>query len=120
MHKSQGMGRYYDEGPELNYYKLQQSTVKTKAKEADLFESIAYSFDDLAKDTAGKRDGAKIAKDLRTLQKDADEVIAAYPRFAAVAKEVHEMKLDVQAAVKDVKARNWTKRPRWISCTVCR
>ncbi|MFY0545008.1 NEW3 domain-containing protein [Brevibacillus sp. H7] len=102
MHKSQGMGRHYDEGPSFNYYKLEKSTVEAKEKEADFFDGIAYTFEDLAKEASGKQDGQKVAKDLRVLQKDADEVMAAFPHFAKVAKEVHEMKLDVQTAIQDV------------------
>lgn len=103
MHKSQGMGRHYDEGPSFNYYKLEQSTVPAKARETDFFEGIAYTYDDLAREVAGKPDGETLARELRTLQKDADEVIAAYPRFADVAREVHDMLTDVQRALNAVK-----------------
>lgn len=104
MHKSQGMGRHYDEGPSFNYYKLDQAVVKIKDKETDFFDGIAYTFDDLAKEADGQSGGDKVAGDLRRLQTDAKEVIAAYPRFVDVAKEVHEMLADVQKATADVKA----------------
>lgn len=104
MHKSQGMGRVYDEGPSSNYYKLDQSVVKVKDKETDFFDGIAYTFTDLAKEVAGQSGGAKIASDLQKLQKDGEEVIAAYPHFEAVAKEVHEMITDVAKATADVQA----------------
>ncbi|KMZ44732.1 MULTISPECIES: NEW3 domain-containing protein [Bacillales] len=104
MHKSQGMGRHYDEGPSFNYYKLDQSIVETKGKEADFFEGIAYSFDDLAKDVASQSGGEKVAGELKKLQKDAAEVIAAYPSFASVAKEAHEMLADVEKATAAVEA----------------
>lgn len=104
MHKSQGMGRHYDEGPTFNYYKLHSSIVDMMDKEADFFEGIAYTFDDLAKQVETKGKDNKIAKHLRTLNKDADEVIRAYPKFAEVAKEVQEMKANLNTALADVKA----------------
>ncbi|MED1797987.1 NEW3 domain-containing protein [Brevibacillus porteri] len=104
MHKSQGMGRHYDEGPSFNYYKLDQSIVETKDKEADFFTGIAYSFDDLAKEVARQSGGEKVAGELKKLQKDAAEVIAAYPSFASVAKEAHEMLADVEKATAVVEA----------------
>ncbi|GAA4855928.1 PIG-L family deacetylase [Paenibacillus vulneris] len=109
MHKSQGMGRIYDEGPispDLfgNYYKLQSSTVKTKDKESGFFDGIAYTFEDLAKEVDAKGKDHKVVKDLRALQKDSEQVIAAYPKFAAVTKEVHAMKADLQTAIADVNA----------------
>lgn len=100
MHKSQGMGRHYDEGPNFSYYKLEKTTVLQAPQEKDFFTGIAYSFEDLAKEVAANNGGAEVANKLRDLQKDADEVIAAYPQFAKVAKEVHEMKADVDQAVK--------------------
>ncbi|MGG1658473.1 NEW3 domain-containing protein [Brevibacillus sp. NRS-1366] len=104
MHKSQGMGRHYDEGPSYNYYKLDQAVVESKNKETDFFDGIAYSFDDLAKEVTGLAGGEKVAGELKKLQKDAAEVIAAYPHFSTVAKEVHEMLADVQKATADVRA----------------
>ncbi|MGM1046651.1 MAG: NEW3 domain-containing protein [Bacillota bacterium] len=106
MHKSQGMGRVYDEGPVQgdNYYKLDLSTVKSKEKENDFFDGIAFTFEDLAKEIDAKGKDNKVVKDLRTLQKDANEVVVAYPSFSKVLKEVHEMKADVQMALADVKA----------------
>lgn len=106
MHKSQGMGKLYDEGPAQgdNYYKLDLSTVKSKEKENDFFDGIAFTFEDLAKEIEAKGKDNKAVKDLRTLHKDANEVVAAYPSFSNVLKEVHEMKADVQIALADVKA----------------
>jgi LmbE family N-acetylglucosaminyl deacetylase len=104
MHKSQGMGRHYDEGARFNYYKLDQAAVEIKEKETDFFDGIAFTFDDLAKEAADQPGGDKVASELKKLQKDANEVIAAYPRFSDVAKEVHEMLADVQKATADVKA----------------
>lgn len=106
MHKSQGMGRHYDEGPTFNYYKLDQAVVESKKKETDFFDGIAYTFDDLAKEVANQPGGEKIAADLKKLQKDSSEVIAAYPQFATVAKEVHEMLADVQKTTATIKAAN--------------
>lgn len=106
MHKSQGMGRVYDEGPSQgdSYYKLELSTVKSKSKEKeqDLFDGIAFTFADLAKEISTKGKDNKIVKDLQALQKDADNIVAAYPSFANVLKEVHGMKADVQTALTDV------------------
>ncbi|WP_134686576.1 NEW3 domain-containing protein [Brevibacillus migulae] len=104
MHKSQGMGRHYDEGPSFNYYKLEKTTVLQAPQEKDFFTGIAYTYEDLAKEVAANNGGAEVAAKLRVLQKDADEVIAAYPQFAKVAKEVHEMKADVDQTVKLVNA----------------
>ncbi|MGO0062719.1 NEW3 domain-containing protein [Brevibacillus fluminis] len=104
MHKSQGMGRMYDEGPGNSYYKLDQSAVPAKEKESDFFDGIAYTFDDLAKEVSGQPGSGEIAAELKKLQKDSDEVIAAYPHFADVAKEVHDMLADVQKTAADVKA----------------
>ncbi|OXM86236.1 NEW3 domain-containing protein [Paenibacillus rigui] len=111
MHKSQGMGRNYDEGPAKpdlfsNYYKLQSSTTALKDKETDFFDGIAYTFEDLAKEIDTKGKDNKVTKDLRVLQSDSEKVIAAYPSFAGVAKEVHAMKADVQNALADVNASN--------------
>jgi len=102
MHKSQGMGRHYDEGPSYNYYKLEKSVVPentgntAKEKEPDFFEGIAYTFDDLAEEVKKAAGGGKLAAELSALQKDADRVIAAYPSFARVAEEVHAMLADVR------------------------
>ncbi|MCY7486075.1 NEW3 domain-containing protein [Paenibacillus alvei] len=105
MHKSQGMGRVYDEGATQgdSYYKLDLSTVKTKEKEQDFFDGIAFTFADLAKEISVKSKDNQIAKDLQALQQDADRIVAAYPSFANVLKEVHGMKADVQTALADVK-----------------
>ncbi|WGU94766.1 NEW3 domain-containing protein [Paenibacillus dendritiformis] len=109
MHRSQGMGRVYDEGPgqgELfsKYYKLELSTAASKEKENDFFDGIAFTFEDLAQDIEAKGKDSKVVRDLRALHKDANEVIAAYPSFANVLKEVHKMKADVQTALADVNA----------------
>ncbi|NKI22321.1 hypothetical protein HFN20_14020 [Paenibacillus dendritiformis] len=109
MHRSQGMGRVYDEGPgqgELfsKYYKLELSTVTSKEKENDFFDGIAFTFEDLAKEIEAKDKDGKVARDLRALHKDANEVVAAYPSFAGVLKQVHKMKADVQTALAEVQA----------------
>lgn len=106
MHKSQGMGRQVDEGQGTAYYTLQASAdgKKDEKPAASLFGGIAFTFDDLAKEIDAKGKDNKVAKQLNTLQKDASEVIAAYPAFAEVAREVHEMKADVQTAVELVKS----------------
>ncbi|MBO8165540.1 MAG: PIG-L family deacetylase [Brevibacillus sp.] len=104
LHKSQGMGRHYDEGPSYNYYKLEKSVVPTKQKETDFFEGIAFTFDDLANEVVGQQDGPMVAEELRALHKDAEEVIAAFPQFAEVAREVHEMKQHLEQAIANVKA----------------
>lgn len=102
MHKSQGMGRHVDEGPSFNYYKLSSSAVS--GKENDFFDGIAFTFEDLAKEVEAKGKDQKVIKDLRTLNKDAGEVVKAYPVFTEVAREVQEMKADVEAAISDIKA----------------
>ena len=110
LHRSQGMGRVYDEGPvqgELfsKYYKLELSTVTSKEKGNDFFAGIAFTFEDLAQEIEAKGTDSKgkVVRDLRTLHKDANEVIAAYPSFAGVLKQVHQMKANVQTALADVK-----------------
>ncbi len=105
MHKSQGMGRHVDEGPKDTYYKLAglNGTESNKEAQSDsLFKGISFTFADLAQELETKGKDNKIVKDLKTLQKDADEVIAAYPNFVKVAREVHEMKADVQSAIGNV------------------
>ncbi|WP_141334633.1 NEW3 domain-containing protein [Paenibacillus sp. tmac-D7] len=102
MHKSQGMGRHVDEGPINSYYTLLQSTVPGKEKEKDFFEGIAFTFEDLAKELEAKGKDAQVVKDLRRLQTDADQVIAAYPAFSEVAGKVEAMKAGVQNALTDV------------------
>ncbi|OMF03997.1 hypothetical protein BK127_34460 [Paenibacillus sp. FSL H7-0331] len=114
MHKSQGMGKNYDEGPVKpdlfsNYYKLEAATVKSKDKEDNFFDGIAYSFEDLAKEIESVDKDKKVTKGLRVLQQDADKVIAAYPTFAKVVREVHEMKADVQNVLNDVNASDLNK-----------
>lgn len=104
MHKSQGMGRAVDEGTGTSYYTLLHATVTGKDKERDFFEGIAYTFEDLAKETETKGKDNKVAKALRTLQTDADKVVRAYPGFAEVAKNVMQMKKDVQGALAEVAA----------------
>ncbi|UFJ39380.1 NEW3 domain-containing protein [Brevibacillus humidisoli] len=109
MHKSQGMGRHYDEGPHYNYYKLANTSEGAvdqadKQKEADFFDGIAYTFADLAQEVASKTGGQQAAQGLRTLHKDAQEVMEAYPQFAEVAREVHEMKRDLEKTVAQVEA----------------
>lgn len=106
MHKSQGMGRQIDEGQGTAYYKLQESADGKKAggkPETSLFGGIAFTFEDLAQELDVKGKDNKVVKQLKTLQQDANEVIAAYPSFAKVAREVHEMKADVKTAVELVK-----------------
>ncbi|EHQ63962.1 hypothetical protein PDENDC454_02470 [Paenibacillus dendritiformis C454] len=109
MHRSQGMGRVYDEGPVQGdlfskYYKLELSTVESKEKENDFFDGIAFTFEDLAQGIEAKGKDSKVVRDLRALHKDANDVIAAYPSFADVLKEVHKMKANVQTALADVNA----------------
>lgn len=106
MHKSQGMGRHVDEGPKNSFYKLESSIVKGQDKEKDLFDGIAFTFEDLASELESKGKDKQIAKALRELQKDANNVIASYPKFAQVAHEVQEMKIDVKNALADVEKSN--------------
>ncbi|MFC4766241.1 NEW3 domain-containing protein [Effusibacillus consociatus] len=104
MHKSQGMGRDYHEGPQDGFYKLEKAVIPVPAKEGSLFDGISFTFEDLAKEVETKGKDNKVTKDLRQLQKDADEIVNAYPRFRTVAEKVHHMLQDVRAAVKDVEA----------------
>ncbi|MCJ8014124.1 NEW3 domain-containing protein [Paenibacillus sp. KQZ6P-2] len=106
MHKSQGMGRQVDEGQGTAYYKLQGSAdgkKQSQKTETTLFGGIAFTFEDLAQEIDAKGKDNKVVKQLKLLQKDTDEVIAAYPKFAEVAREVHEMKADVKTTIDQVK-----------------
>ncbi|WP_126428216.1 NEW3 domain-containing protein [Brevibacillus marinus] len=106
LHKSQGMGRHYDEGPSFQYYKLADTATgdAKQQKEESFFTGIAFTFADLAQEVAGKAGGQALAQGLRTLDEDARDVIAAYPRFADVAREVHEMKRDLERLAAAVEA----------------
>jgi LmbE family N-acetylglucosaminyl deacetylase len=105
MHKSQGMGRHYDEGPRYSYYKLEQSAAgPAKEQEADFFEGIAFTFEDLAREVTRQPGAGDIVADLRKLQREADQVIAAFPSFPAVAEEVHKMLGTVQGTIAKVQA----------------
>lgn len=101
MHKSQGMGVHYDEGPTYNYYRLDATVVPAQEKERDFFSGLPYSFADLAEQVAAKG-GAEVAEALHRLQDAADDVISAYPRFAEVARRVHRMKALLQSAQQEV------------------
>ncbi|GAX90733.1 hypothetical protein EFBL_2374 [Effusibacillus lacus] len=104
MHKSQGMGRDYHEGPQDGFYKLEKAVIPLAEKENSLFNGIAFTFEDLAKEVETKGKDNKVTKDLRNLQKDVDEVMAAYPSFGKVAEKVHHMIADVRSAVDNVTA----------------
>lgn len=106
MHKSQGMGRHYDEGPRYSYYKLEQSTAASPVneQESDFFDGIAFTFDDLAREVTLQPGAGPIVSDLRQLQRQADAVIAAFPSFPDVAEQVHKMLATVQSTAAKVQA----------------
>lgn len=107
LHRSQGMGRHYDEGPRYSYYKLEQSAAAAapvSGQEADFFDGIAFTFDDLAREVTLQPGQGSIVSDLRKLQREADQVIDAFPRFADVAREVHQMLATVQGTIARVQA----------------
>lgn len=104
MHKSQGMGRHYDEGERYSYYKLEAAAAAPvgTGQESGFFDGIAFTFDDLAREVTTQPGSGPIIAGLKKLQKDADNVIAAYPRFADVAVAVHAMKADLQQTITDL------------------
>ncbi|GEB34634.1 NEW3 domain-containing protein [Brevibacillus sp. FSL K6-0770] len=91
MHKTQGMGVHYDEGPTYNYYRLDASVVPAAEKERDFFAGLPFTFADLARSVAQKGE-SELARILDTMHDAANEVLSAYPRFAEVASRVHRMK----------------------------
>lgn len=108
MHKSQGMGGTVNEGPAQGYYKLEKAVIPIADKENSMFDGIAFTFSDLANEVETKGKDNKITKDLRNLQKDSDEVMAAYPDFGKVAGKVHAMLGDVRSAINDVQSSSLT------------
>ncbi|MGG1658474.1 NEW3 domain-containing protein [Brevibacillus sp. NRS-1366] len=103
MHKTQGMGVHYDEGPTYNYYRLDASVVPAQEKERDFFSGLPFTFADLAEDVAAKG-GTELAQVLHSMHNAAGEVLAAYPRFAEVASRVHRMKALLQRAQQEVQS----------------
>ncbi|TPG84380.1 hypothetical protein EEL32_15955 [Brevibacillus laterosporus] len=104
MHKSQGMGRHYDEGPDFAYYKLAKAVGPMKQKETDMFEGIPCTFEDWSKEIAQQKQGSRLSQKIQQLQSDAERIVSAYPDFLKVAKEVHQMKKDVTEAIKEAKS----------------
>ncbi|MEJ8543752.1 PIG-L family deacetylase [Brevibacillus borstelensis] len=101
MHKTQGMGVHYDEGPTYNYYRLDASVTPAQRKERDFFSGLPFTFADLAENVAAKG-AADAAEALRRLHEAALQVLDAYPRFAEVASRVHRMKALLRAAQEEV------------------
>ncbi|GED69340.1 GlcNAc-PI de-N-acetylase [Brevibacillus reuszeri] len=101
MHKTQGMGVHYDEGPTYNYYRLDATVVPAQEKERDFFSGLPLTFADLAEDVA-QRGAAELAEALHRLHDAALDVLAAYPRFAEVASRVHRMKALLHAVQQEV------------------
>ncbi|WP_246009416.1 PIG-L family deacetylase [Brevibacillus fluminis] len=112
MHKSQGMGVHYDEGPTSNYYKLESSIHPVKDREPDYFDGIAFTFEDLALEIAALHQQPAVIKSLLRLHADAAEVLAAYPRFAQVAFRVHQMKATLADAIEVVRQSGLTEEAK--------
>ncbi|MGG0795762.1 NEW3 domain-containing protein [Brevibacillus laterosporus] len=104
MHKSQGMGRHYEEGPDFVYYKLAKSVGPIKQKEADLFEGISTTFEEWAKELAEQKQAGRLSKKIHQLQNDAAQILHAYPDFLQVAKSIHRMKRDVTDTIREAKS----------------
>ncbi|MCP3740345.1 PIG-L family deacetylase [Rossellomorea sp. BNER] len=101
LHKSQGMGREIEPGPQTEYLKLVKSSVgDIPKKESSIFEGISYSFNEYAK-TLKKGDN-RIKGSLQKLHKELEEVLDAYPRHEAVLKESHDALRAVRKSIKKV------------------
>ncbi|NQF17623.1 hypothetical protein HPY31_27555 [Brevibacillus sp. HB1.3] len=101
MHKTQGMGVHYDEGPTYNYYRLDASVFPAPEKERDFFFGLPVSFADLAQGIVAKG-GQELAEVLHRMHDAATDVLNAYPRFAEVAQRVHRMKALLATAQQEV------------------
>ncbi|MGG0757033.1 NEW3 domain-containing protein [Brevibacillus laterosporus] len=104
MHKSQGMGRHYEEGPDFVYYKLAKSVGPIKQKEGDLFEGVSTTFEDWSKEIAQQKQGGRLSQKIHQLQSDAEHILRSYPDFLKVAKGIHQMKKDVTDTIKEAKS----------------
>lgn len=111
MHKTQGMGVHYDEGPTYNYYRLDATTVPAQEKERDFFSGLPFTFSDLAEQVSAKG-GGEIVEALHRLHHAAADVLAAYPRFAEVASRVHRMKALLVAAQQEVERASLDKETK--------
>ncbi|MBM7583647.1 LmbE family N-acetylglucosaminyl deacetylase/exonuclease VII small subunit [Bacillus pakistanensis] len=101
LHKSQGMGREIEPGPQTEYLKLVKSSVgDIPDKESSIFEGISYNFNEYAK-TLKKGDN-RIKGSLQKLHKELEEVKDAYPRHEEVLKESHEALKEVRKTIKKV------------------
>lgn len=106
MHKCQGMGRDYEEGPSYRYYTL----LKPEAKGNDnLFDGIAYGFKDLAEEMNKNKNSKEVVEALLKLQKDIETIEKAFPNYEQVSKNVHNMIGDVELAIKKVKESSLSK-----------
>ncbi|USG68359.1 NEW3 domain-containing protein [Brevibacillus ruminantium] len=101
MHKTQGMGVHYDEGPTYNYYRLEASVIAAQRKERDFFSGLPFTLADLAAEVAEKG-AADAAEALQRLHEAALDVLEAYPRFSEVAARVHRMKALLRVAQEEV------------------
>lgn len=106
MHKCQGMGKDYEEGPSYRYYTL----LKPEAKGNDnLFDGIAYGFKDLAEEINKNKNSKEVVEALLKLQKDVEAIEKAFPNYEQVNKNVHNMIGDVELAIKKVKESSLNK-----------
>lgn len=106
MHKCQGMGNDYEEGPSYRYYTL----LKPEAKGNDnLFHGIAYGFKDLAEEVNKNKNSKEVAEGLLKLQKDVETIEKAFPNYEQVNKNVHNMIGDVEITIKKVKESSLNK-----------
>ncbi len=96
MHRCQGMGRDYEEGPSYRYYTLLNSE---KVNKDTLFEGITFTFGDLAKEVGDK----DISKWLLILEKDTEEIEKAFPDFEKVNQNVQSMIDNVRKTVEFVR-----------------
>lgn len=106
MHKTQGMGSHIDEGPISSYYELVRAVIPTLEQEQDLFDGIAFTFDDLAKVVEGKNGDKRVITDLYALHSDVQHIVSSFPRFSQVALEAQRMRIDVSNTISDIEKSN--------------
>ncbi|MEW9094118.1 MAG: PIG-L family deacetylase [Clostridiaceae bacterium] len=99
MHKCQGMGRDYEEGPSYRYYTLLKPEVKGKE---NFFDGIAFTFKDLAEEIKKDKNSKGVVDHILKLQRDAEDIEKSFPNFEEVNKNVHKMIVDVESAIKKV------------------
>ncbi len=113
FHISQSMGRVTDVSKAaVSYHKLIQTSLKKNLtdKEADMFDGIPMTYADLAK--SYNKDN-QIKKLFTDLQKDADNIVAAYPNNTKVTSAAHAMIADINAGLKTISKSNLSEEDKY-------